>query len=87
MNDKHSRDRFLEEYKDYIWKGGRKAGQRPPFPPGLDDPCKTMNVKELCDEFIQWGTEVSEFLWEIYEDLYGGEPGTVDPPPKPPFKG
>jgi hypothetical protein len=87
MNGEHSWDDFLEKFREYMGEGGRKAGlKRPPFPPGLANPCQNVNAKELCEEFVRWGTEASDFMWLVYEDLYG-DPGTVDPPPRPPFKG
>ena len=48
--------------------------------------CNGVSKNELCEEFQKWGTEISVWLYDLWYDLYGGNPGTVDPPPAPPFK-
>lgn len=48
--------------------------------------CDGISTAELCEEFSNWADAVTLWLYELWDDLYG-EPGTVDPPPKPPFKG
>lgn len=48
--------------------------------------CAGVSKNELCEEFQDWGTAVSEWLYILWYELYGGNPGTVDPPPPPPFK-
>lgn len=53
---------------------------------GGDLDCQNLPKKELCEEFVEWGTEISEWLWELWDEQYSGSPGTVDPPPPPPFK-
>lgn len=48
--------------------------------------CAGVSKNELCEEFQDWGTAISEWLYDLWYELYGGNPGTVDPPPAPPFK-
>lgn len=48
--------------------------------------CAEITTAELCEQFSAWADEVTIWLFQLWDDLYGTEPGTVDPPPKPPFK-
>jgi len=54
---------------------------------GVAPECAEISTAQLCEEFSSWADEVTIWLYQLWDDLYGGDPGTVDPPPKPPFKG
>jgi len=54
---------------------------------GAPAECAEISTAELCEGISAWADELTIWLYQLWDDLYGGDPGTVDPPPKPPFKG
>lgn len=48
--------------------------------------CDEITTPELCEKCSAWADELTIWLFQLWDDLYGSEPGTVDPPPKPPFR-
>lgn len=80
------RDELLEEWRQDALAIEQKMKAVEGLGSGPPAACEEITTAELCQEFSAWADELTIWLFELWDRLYGTDPNVPDPPPKPPFK-